>query len=96
VGREARVGWRCWAFEEVRIVVTVNVDDFARLARARDLHAGIVLVEEGGLLRDEQTAIVRRAFELISAEARAGRDMVNWVLRIRIGREGGPPAAGRP
>ena len=75
------------AFEEDRIVVTVNVDDFARLARAREIHAGIVLVEEGGLLRDEQAVVIRRAIELISVEATAGRDMVNRVLRIR---KGGP------
>lgn len=70
------------AFEEDRIVVTVNVDDFARLAQARELHAGIVLIEEGDLLRDEQTAVVQQSIELIAAEIETGRDMVNRVLRI--------------
>jgi predicted nuclease of predicted toxin-antitoxin system len=44
------------AFEEDRILVTANVDDFVRLARKRDLHAGIVLIENGSLYRDEQLA----------------------------------------
>ena len=35
------------AFAEDRILVTSNVADFVKLARARELHAGIVLIEEG-------------------------------------------------
>jgi predicted nuclease of predicted toxin-antitoxin system len=72
------------AYEEDRIVVTVNVDDFARLAKSREFHAGIVLVEDGDLVRDEQAAVVRRAIEAIEAEIVAGRDMVNRILRISI------------
>jgi predicted nuclease of predicted toxin-antitoxin system len=66
------------AFAEDRILVTSNVDDFLKLARARELHAGIVLVEDGGLLRDQQLAVVRRAVAALQAE----RDLVNRVLRI--------------
>ena len=35
------------AFEEDRILVTANVCDFEKLAHARELHAGIVLLEQG-------------------------------------------------
>ena len=42
------------AFDEDRILITSNVDDFAKLASAREIHAGIVLIERAGLLRDEQ------------------------------------------
>ncbi|MEZ4712224.1 MAG: DUF5615 family PIN-like protein [Caldilineaceae bacterium] len=42
------------AYEEDRILVTANVRDFHRLARARELHPGIVLVLDGALSRDEQ------------------------------------------
>jgi predicted nuclease of predicted toxin-antitoxin system len=42
------------AFREDRILVTSNVDDFVKLVRARDLHAGLVLLEESGLTRQEQ------------------------------------------
>ena len=33
------------AYAEDRILVTANVDDFVRLARKRELHAGIILIE---------------------------------------------------
>ncbi len=76
------------AFEEDRVVVTSNISDFERLARARECHAGLVLVEEGDLKRDEQIALLRRVLSLIEAERAAGRDMVNRAMRI--GRNFGP------
>lgn len=76
------------AYEEDRILVTANVGDFEQLARAHEVHPGIVLVEDGDLLRDEQAEITRRAIAAIAAEHQAGRDMVNRVLRIS--RDGDP------
>jgi predicted nuclease of predicted toxin-antitoxin system len=70
------------AFREDRMLVTSNVDDFARLARAVQVHPGLVLIEQGSLLRDEQMEVVRRALALIEAELTGGEDMVNRVLRI--------------
>jgi len=70
------------AFDEDRIVVTMNVRDFEYLARTCNLHAGVVLVEDSGLDRDEQLAVVRAALALIAVEHEAGRSMVNRVLRI--------------
>jgi predicted nuclease of predicted toxin-antitoxin system len=72
------------AFDENRILVTANVADFVRLATARQVHAGIVLLEDGDLGRDAQLAVVREAVRAIEAELRAGRDMVNRVLRISL------------
>ncbi len=72
------------AYAEDRILVTANVEDFEKLARARELHVGIILVEEGDLLREEQYRLVRDALAAIGAEVAAGRDMVNRVLRISI------------
>ncbi len=72
------------AFDEDRILVTANVRDFKRLASARELHAGIVLLEEGDLRRDEQLAVVRVAIAALQVESTAGRDMVNRVLRIAL------------
>jgi len=66
------------AFDEDRALVTSNVNDFLKLARARELHAGIVLLERGGLLRDEQSALVRRAVAAITAHG----VLVNEVLRV--------------
>jgi predicted nuclease of predicted toxin-antitoxin system len=66
------------AFAEDRILITVNVGDFVKLARAREVHAGIVAVESAGLLRDEQLELVRRVIETLRSQS----DMVNRVLRV--------------
>lgn len=68
------------AFEEDRILVTANVDDFVRLARKRALHAGMILIEDGGLYRDEQLAVIRKAIGVIQNEA----DIVNRVLWVGL------------
>lgn len=66
------------AFLEDRILVTSNVDDFVKLARAREIHAGIVLIERVGLLRDEQIELIRQvAAKLVEHGA-----MVNELLHI--------------
>lgn len=70
------------AYEEDRILVTSNVADFARLARAAEVHPGLVLIEQGGLRRDQQLEIVGRALALVQAELEGGADMVNRALRI--------------
>jgi len=72
------------AYEEDRVLVTANVGDFEKLARAQELHAGIILVEDGALLRDEQELVVRRAASLLAAEQGAGFDLVNRVMRIGL------------
>jgi predicted nuclease of predicted toxin-antitoxin system len=66
------------AFAEDRILVTSNVDDFVKLAHARDVHPGIVLLERGGMLRDEQIDVVRRAVAAIATHGA----MVNMALRV--------------
>ena len=66
------------AYAEDRILVTKNVEDFVKLAGARDLHPGIILLEEGDLVRDEQLRVVRAAVALLGPE----RDLVNRVLRV--------------
>ena len=66
------------AYQEDRILMTSNVDDFDKRARARPLHAGIVLIERAGLLRDEQIALVREIAAVVAAHGA----MVNEVLRV--------------
>jgi len=75
------------AYDEDRILVTANVKDFQRLARARDLHPGIVLVLDGSLSRDEQLALMRKVVTEIAQELLEERDMVNRVLEIAINGE---------
>ncbi len=70
------------AFEEDRILVTANVGDFQRLAGARELHAGIVLVLCGDLMRSEQIELMGFVVELLQAEEEVQRDMINRVLEI--------------
>jgi predicted nuclease of predicted toxin-antitoxin system len=65
------------AFAEDRILVTANVGDFLKLARARDVHPGIVLLD-GDLLRDDQLRLVRVA---LAELARIG-DITNKVLHV--------------
>lgn len=55
-----------------------------RRRESRELHAGIILVEEGDLVRDEHERVIRDAIDAIGAEVNAGRDMVNRILRIGI------------
>lgn len=66
------------AYAEDRIVVTSNVCDFERLAPARELHAGIVLLERAGLLREEQIALIRQVAAMITEHGA----MINEALRV--------------
>ena len=67
------------AYAEDRILVTANVDDFVKLARKRELHAGMILVEDATLIRDEQLAVIRAAVAFIE-----DNDMVNRVLWVNL------------
>jgi predicted nuclease of predicted toxin-antitoxin system len=67
------------AFEEDRVLVTVNVGDFVKLARSRELHAGIVAILDGGLLRDEQIELMQRIVALVQQT-----DMANCVLSVAL------------
>ena len=66
------------AYDEDRILVTANVADFLKLARAREVHPGIVLLEDGALPRAEQLRLIRVA---VSAISKLG-DLVNSVVWI--------------
>lgn len=67
------------AYAEDRILVTVNVDDFVRLARKRELHAGMILIEDGSLHRDDQLVVIRAAVRFIE-----GDDLVNRVVWVNL------------
>ena len=71
-----------YALAEDRVVVTANVKDFEQLQEDAELHAGIVLVLEGDLLRREQITLSDKVLDTLSKEIAEGRDMVNRVLRI--------------
>jgi predicted nuclease of predicted toxin-antitoxin system len=55
------------AFQEDRILITANVKDFELFANAREVHAGIILICNGALLRKEQIEVVTIAVEVIAS-----------------------------
>ncbi len=75
-----------YAFQEERILITANVKDFERFANIREVHAAIVLICDGTLLRTEQIEMVNIAVVAILAELEAGRDMINRVLYVEADR----------
>lgn len=75
------------AYDEDRILVTANVKDFQRLARARELHPGIVLVLDGSLSRSEQLDLMQMVVVELEQELLDERDMINRVLEIEANGE---------
>ncbi len=66
------------AFDKDRVLVTANVDDSLKLAHARDVHPGIIMLENGAATRDEQLRYVRAALAALSAVG----DLTNEVLWV--------------
>ena len=75
------------AYDEDRILVTANVKDFQRLARAREVHPGIVLILDGSLTRDEQLALMMKVVYELEQELQEERDLINRVLEIEASGE---------
>jgi predicted nuclease of predicted toxin-antitoxin system len=73
-----------YAFNEDRILVTANIRDFEKLAAAVEIHAGIVLMQEGDLLAAEQIELIAVVVRVLQAEINTGRDLINRVLYISI------------
>lgn len=73
-----------FAFEDDRILVTGNVTDFLRLARAREIHCGIVFLLDGALSRAQQVDLIRTVCNVLAAEFASGRDLVNRILRVAL------------
>jgi predicted nuclease of predicted toxin-antitoxin system len=83
-GAADHILWRR-AFEEDRILVTVNVRDFVRLAERSGLHAGIITFPSG-CTPDEQFSLIERALAFFDSETGERRDAVNrW---LEVGRDG--------
>jgi predicted nuclease of predicted toxin-antitoxin system len=68
------------AYDEDRVLVTANVADFRKLAGARELHAGVVCIVDGGLVRDEQVEVLRRVVAALENEP----DLMNRVLTVTL------------
>lgn len=66
------------AFTEDRVLVTSNVRDFLKLARAREVHPGIIMLEDGALPRDDQLRLIRAALVALPAVG----DLTNKVIWV--------------
>jgi len=70
------------ALSEDRILVTANVADFERLAKATEVHAGIVAMLDGSMRRAQQFDVLCDVVDALASELATGRDMINRVLRV--------------
>lgn len=66
------------AFVEDRVLVTANIGDFRKLALAREVHPGLVLVENGAMRHEAQVALLRQ----ILPEIVALGDLVNRAVNV--------------
>jgi predicted nuclease of predicted toxin-antitoxin system len=73
-----------YALNEDRILVTANVRDFEKLAAAIEIHAGIILIQEGDLLVAEQIELINTVVGFLQAETAIGKDLINRVLYVSI------------
>jgi predicted nuclease of predicted toxin-antitoxin system len=73
-----------YAFQEDRILVTANIRDFEKLAARVEVHAGIVLMQDGDLLAAEQIEVMATVVRVLQSEILVGRDLVNRVLYVSI------------
>jgi predicted nuclease of predicted toxin-antitoxin system len=69
-GARDDVIWRR-AVEEDRVLVTINVRDFVRLAERSDVHPGVITFPSG-CTRDEQFALITRALETMDKREKSG------------------------
>jgi predicted nuclease of predicted toxin-antitoxin system len=75
-----------YAYKNDYIVVTANIRDFEQIARATEIHAGIIFICDGELIRAEQIEVVTLAAIALAEEMATGRDMINRVLYVEMDR----------
>ncbi|WP_051358132.1 DUF5615 family PIN-like protein [Rubidibacter lacunae] len=78
-GRSDREVWAL-AYKEDRILVTANVKDFEAIARASEVHGGLILLLDADLRRSEQLESLRMVIPLVQRELAEGRGMINRAL----------------
>jgi len=77
VGATDATVWQ-YAFDHDQTVVTVNGADYAELARSSDLHAGLVIILEGGLSRAAQCELLLSVLDELGDDP----DLVNQVIEV--------------
>lgn len=71
-----------YAFKDERILITANIRDFEKIIQQQEIHAGMIFIQDGDLLRAEQIELVRDAIDSILYEIQQGKDMINRVLYV--------------
>jgi predicted nuclease of predicted toxin-antitoxin system len=71
-----------YAFNKDRILITSNVRDFEKLAKAREIHPGIIFLIDGNLSSNSQIKMIIKAVAEIQTMTQLGKDMVNQVLYV--------------
>jgi predicted nuclease of predicted toxin-antitoxin system len=71
-----------YAYEKDFILVTANIRDFGTLAKATELHGGLVFLRDGELRRDEQIDVLILVVTALIKEINSGKDMINRVLYV--------------
>ena len=69
------------AIAEDRIVVTINIRDFVRLAARSDTHPGVITFPSG-CAREEQFALLKGAVAFLTTEMNQGRSAVNRWFEV--------------
>lgn len=80
-GRDGMPDHELWEYarDHDRVVITMNVSDFLRLAERAELHAGLIVIRRGGLTREEQRAWIEPVIEKLETEE---TDLVNRVVEV--------------
>ena len=78
-GRSAHSDADLWrdGFDHDQTVVTINAEDFLTLAGRSPIHAGLIVIRQSGLTREEQWEILRPVIENLKNE-----DLLNKVVEI--------------
>ncbi len=83
VGRAGICDDELWelALEQSAFVITHNPQDFLSLAASATIHAGLIVIREGGLTPDEQWERVMAALDYLAQHGIG--DLTNQVVDVR-------------
>lgn len=78
-GSRDDVVW-AYAFEHDQAVITCNFGDFLALAHGSEVHAGLIILRRGDLLREEQWRMLEPVIARLEAEEVTG--LVNVYIEV--------------
>lgn len=69
------------AYQEDRIIVTANAEDFKKLVSGRELHPGLIILPNVGSERG--TRLLETVIAFAGAKGNPSDDLVNRVIEVR-------------